>query len=373
MAGREDRRAATAMSGDDTPVPSGDEEVARTLGELGIPAEVIRRAAERGDPEGAIFDAVLLPAIGERTVSAEQIESGGGLSAAEVIAIMEAFGLPAPDPSHPAFTPEEASVFVEMARVRDVWPENIALQLARVEGRLLARIAQTELQLFRIYVEPELRDEEDRLRGLRAVQSAFARLFPLADPLLVAVHRRWIEHELGQAVVREAEAGAGERRLPGTVEVAFLFCDLKDFTAYADLQGDAAAVEAIDRFVEIVMRERGDQVRLMKALGDGYMLAYGDSSKAVEAGNRIVAAAEASEGPGVHASAHEGVAIAREGDYFGGAVNLAARLLAAAGRDELVATEPVVRGTEDAFDWEAAGALRVRGVSEPVEIFRLVR
>jgi class 3 adenylate cyclase len=44
----------------------------------------------------------------------------------------------------------------------------------------------------------------------------------------------------------------------------------------------------------------------------------------------------------VHASVHVGTAIARDGDYFGGAVNLTARLLGAAGRDELVATRPVV-------------------------------
>src|SRR5687768_18007771 len=44
-----------------------------------------------------------------------------------------------------------------------------------------------------------------------------------------------------------AEARAGTRTLPGAVDVAILFCDLKDFTAYADTQGDEAAVAAIEQ------------------------------------------------------------------------------------------------------------------------------
>jgi adenylate cyclase len=352
----------------DTPPPEA--EVVETLRALGIPDDAIERAIERGDPEGAIFEAVLMPAIAERSVSASEIEQRGGLPVAETQLLMEAFGLQPPAPHEPAFTREEADVFVELRRLQQVWPPELGIQVARVYGRLLARIAQTGIQLFRLYVEPRLRaDDRDRLAGLRAVQTAFARLLPLADPLLVGVHRRWVEHELAQAAVGEAEAGG--HVLPGTVNVAFLFCDLKDFTAFADSEGDAAAVAAIDTFAATVVRERGGEFRMMKSLGDGFMLAYGDSPAAVAAGARIVNAMRDPSSPGVHASVHQGLAIAREGDYFGTAVNLAARLLAAARRDELLATRPVVERTVSGFEWEPAGAHRVRGVTEPVELFRL--
>jgi class 3 adenylate cyclase len=131
-------------------------------------------------------------------------------------------------------------------------------------------------------------------------------------------------------------------------------------------------VEAIDRFLAIVARERGEGFRFQKSLGDGVMLAYGDSSVAVSAGARIIAGMRMEEGmPGVHASAHTGVAIVREGDYFGGAVNLAARLLNAAGRDELMGTRAVVEAAGEDFSWDPAGSLGVRGVREPVDVFRL--
>jgi adenylate cyclase len=360
------------VAGERDTSPPDDDDV-QTLRALGISDEVIARAIERGDPEGAIFESVLMPAMAERTVTAAEIEQRGGLPAAQTRALIEAFGLRPPPPDQPDFTPEEARVFIELRRLGEVWSPELGIQLARVYGRLLGRIAHTELQLFRLYVEPRLRDgNSDRLAGMRALQAAFARLLPLADPLLVGVHRRWIEHELAAAAVSQAETEASPHVLPGAVNVALLFCDLKDFTAFADSEGDAAAVDAIDRFAETVVRERGDESRMTKSLGDGFFLAYGDASAAVAAGARIINGMRGERVPGVHAGVHQGVAIAREGDYFGSAVNLAARLLGAAGRDELLATRPVVERSTDRFGWQPAGVRRLRGVAEPVEVFRLL-
>jgi adenylate cyclase len=319
--------------------------------------------------QGAIFDSVLLPEIEERTVSAAEIEARDGVPADEILRMVETWGLPMPEPDQPAFTEEEARVFVELKRLEDVWPPEVAMQAGRVYGRLLARIAQTELQLFRVYVVPRLQaDGRDPASTIEAVHKAFEALLPLADPLITGVHRRWVEHELAQEAVTAVEA---DGRLPGSVDVTFLFCDLKDFTAYADEEGDTAAVVAIDRFVDTVTRERGREFRFMKALGDGFMLAYSDACDAVRAGERIIEAMQEPRLPGVHASVHRGVAIVREGDYFGGAVNLAARLLNAAECDELVATEAVVDSCRAGFDWEPIGNRRIRGVAEPVPVYRL--
>src|SRR5687768_11486019 len=161
-----------------------------------------------------------------------------------------------------------------------------------------------------------------------------------------------------------AEARAGTRTLPGAVEVAILFCDLKDFTAYADTRGDEAAVDAIERFSRIVVAEcRGDG-RVVKGLGDGYMLAFADPADAVATGWRVITRRREEPGPGVHASVHHGVAVARGGDYFGTVVNVAARLLAEAQRHELMATRAVAEATASHFEWDHAGASHVRGVAQ---------
>jgi adenylate cyclase len=235
---------------------------------------------------------------------------------------------------------------------------------------MLAGIARAETQAFQLYTERHVREEDDDTAAyLGAIQSAFERLLPLADPLLLGVHRRWVEHELAQHAVSAAERSAGSAVLPGSVEVTFLFCDLKDFTAYAETQGDAAAISAIDRFFDVVARERGPSGQLVKTLGDGAMLVYDEPEDAVAAGRRVIAAMRAPGLPGVHASVHCGIAIARSGDYFGGAVNLAARLLALARRDELLATEDVVTRCGGTFDWKPAGKRKLRGVATAVAVY----
>jgi adenylate cyclase len=345
-------------------------ELIDTLRALGLPEESIQRAVERGDPESAIFDTVLLSRAAERTVTPAAIEERGGLTLTELGALMEALGLPNPPSDQPAFTEEEAEAFVQLGRLRDVWPPEIALQVSRVYGRLLARIAQTEVDTFRVYVEPRLRAESgDPLGGMLAVQRAFAALLPLADPLLKGIHQRWLEYELAQAAVSEVESETGGR-LPGAVDVAVLFVDLKDFTAYAETNGDAAAVAAIQRLLETVHHERG-QPRFQKTLGDGVMLCYSEAPAAVAAARRIMSAMRADAPPSVHASVHRGTAILREGDYFGSAVNVAARLLDTAAEHELVGTQPIADACGAEFEWEPRGPVQVRGVAQPLETFRL--
>ncbi|HEU4978498.1 MAG TPA: adenylate/guanylate cyclase domain-containing protein [Solirubrobacteraceae bacterium] len=320
----------------------------------------------------AIFDAVLAPGIARRTISARQIEADGGPPVRETLGMMAAFGLAQPDPDQPAFTPEEATAYVGLERLREHWPPQLALQLARVYGRQTARIAQASVQLFRLYVERRLLSVPDAAEPrAEAVQAVLAELLPLADPFLVGVHQRWIEHALAQEAVAAAEQESGTP-LPGATEVTLLFCDLKGFTAYTDREGDAAAVGAIDRFADVVVRERGP-FGFMKSLGDGVMLSYGDTTAAVAAAIRIMDGMVAEDGmPRVHASVHRGVAIAREGDWFGGAVNLTARLLALAGGDELLASSQAA-ACAPGFPWRRLGHRRVRGVAGRVEVFRLAR
>lgn len=347
------------------------DEVFETLRDLGLPEEAVRRAVERGRPEDAIFESVLLPEIAERTVSANDVVARGGPALEQIEGFWDAFGLPIDDPDEPRFSEEEAEIFLRLHEMQDVWPPEVGLQVARVYGRLLARIAQTEIQVFREYVQPRLHTGDDPVAAMLATRDAFAQLLPTTGPLLLGVHRRWVEHHIAQELVGVAEGETSG--LPGTVRVTFLFCDLKDFTAFAHERGDGAAVAAIDRFAAVISHERGPEVRFTKGLGDGYMLVYASATTALAVGRRVIEAMRASDAelPAIHSSAHTGTAIAREGDYFGGAVNLAARLLGAAGGDELVATEATVEAGGEGFEWDPAGSVGVRGVADPVEVFRL--
>ena len=321
----------------------------------------------------AFFEALPLRAAEDRTVTPAEMEANGGMPIERTQELMAALGLPLPQADEPAFTPAEAEAFNELWRQQDVWPFDQGIQIARLYGRLLARIAQASVQQWFTVAEPRLREAEpDQQRRTAGTVRSFERLLPVADALLVGVHRRWVEREAAQMAVRVAEQGPAGGLLSAVAEVSILFCDLKDFTAFADRMGDGAAVAIIDQFAGTVMRERGEAAGLTKLLGDGFMVVYPEPAPAVHAATRIMDAMGSPEQPGVHASLHHGRAAPREGDYFGSAVNLAARLLALAERDELLATAPVVEQCPG-HEWEHFGTERVRGVSGNVQVFRLKR
>ncbi len=142
------------------------------------------------------------------------------------------------------------------------------------------------------------------------------------------------------------------------------------FTAYADARGDAAALEVIERFGEAVDEYRGEHGTFVKRLGDGYMLAYPEAPEAVPAALRIAAAMRNVDGIEIHAGIHHGVAVFRDGDYFGRAVNLAARLLGAAGAGEILATEDVASSTAE-YPWRNRGLRHLRGFAKPVDVYAL--
>lgn len=372
MTARQQAQDGEALAREIGAGPELAEMIGSMLG-IGVSPEAIRQAHQRGRIEDAIFDTVLDPARGERTVSAAEIEAEGGLQVVETQLVVLGFGLRAPAPDEPYFTPAEAAVLRRFGELREIWPPEVYLQIVRVYGQALAHIAQTEVDLFRLHVEPALRAaSEGTLGALPAVREAFGQLLPLADPMLLGVHRRRVELELAQAAVREAELETPEGRLPGAVEVTLVFCDLKDFTAYTDERGDAAAFAVVERFARVVTAEQGEEAHLLKALGDGYMLSYPAPLPAIEACVRIIRRMREGVQPAVHASVHHGVALYREGDYFGQTVNLASRLLDLAGDDEVVASESVARATEKLFDWSDAGWRELRGVAEPVATYRLV-
>jgi adenylate cyclase len=360
-----------ATNSDPTSTTSEAEAVEDVLRALGVPDDAIERASRRGDPLSAFFESVPLRSAADRTVTAGDIEAGGGMPVVQTQELMLAFGLPAPAADEAAFTPGEARALTELWRQQDVWPFELGIQIARLYGRLLARIAQASVQQWFAVAQPRVRaaTADERQRTIAATES-FERLLPVADTLLTSVHRRWVEREAAQIAVRSAESAAGSELLSGMAEVSILFCDLKDFTAFADRQGDGAAVRIIDEFANTVMRERGE-ARLTKLLGDGFMLVYPDPALAVQTARRIIDAMRRPDQPGIHASIHHGPAVPREGDYFGSSVNLAARLLALAERDELLVTAPVAERCSG-LTWEHCGTEQMRGMSDEVRVYRLV-
>ena len=163
--------------------------------------------------------------------------------------------------------------------------------------------------------------------------------------------------------------------------VTFLFTDLEGSTRLWE-QHRAAMVPALERH-DRVLREAVEVAGgvVVKTTGDGLHGVFTTTRAALDAalGAQRALADEAWEVPGglkVRMGLHTGDAVARDGDYYGPAINRAARVMSSAHGGQVVvshATEEILR---DALPDEVAlldlGEHRLPDLARPERIFQVV-
>jgi adenylate cyclase len=156
-----------------------------------------------------------------------------------------------------------------------------------------------------------------------------------------------------------------------------VFADIAGFTALTEAHGDeeaAALVADFSRAVSVELPAVGG--RQVKTIGDALMLHIPDPGDAVLLGLRITHELMLGHGaPAVRVGLHHGTAVERDGDYFGAAVNLAARVSAEASGGEVLLTGAAAALAPhlDGVLYESRGRRELRNVREPVELFAAVR
>jgi class 3 adenylate cyclase/YHS domain-containing protein len=160
-------------------------------------------------------------------------------------------------------------------------------------------------------------------------------------------------------------------------DATFVFADIAGFTALTEAHGDAQAAALVAEFCRAVAAELpasgGTQV---KSIGDALMLRIPDPGAAILLGLRIVNELLRDHGaPAVRVGLHHGPALEREGDYFGAAVNLAARVSAqAVGGEVLMTAHTAALASDlDGVVYETRGRQELRNIREPVELVAAVR
>jgi class 3 adenylate cyclase len=122
-------------------------------------------------------------------------------------------------------------------------------------------------------------------------------------------------------------------------EAAFLFADIAGFTAFTETHGDVRAAQLAWRLRLGVEAQLGHDAHVVKTIGDAVMVRIADPAEAAEAGLRIVSQALPGAGdPAVRVGIHCGPAAECDGDFFGAAVNVAARVASLAGPGEVLVT-----------------------------------
>jgi class 3 adenylate cyclase len=186
--------------------------------------------------------------------------------------------------------------------------------------------------------------------------------------------------------ISTAAAASGERR-----HVTVMFCDLVDSTGIAarlDAEEWRDLVGAYLDAASAAVTEMGGKVT--KKLGDGLMALFGypvaqenDAERAVRAAlaiqRALVELNRKNEGAGKPALAARiaidtGPAVLDAGgEVFGDVPNIAARAQALAEPGSVVVTARVQRQVAGLFVAEERGSHELKGVPEPVSLFRLVR
>ncbi|MGZ4150303.1 MAG: adenylate/guanylate cyclase domain-containing protein, partial [Actinomycetota bacterium] len=97
-----------------------------------------------------------------------------------------------------------------------------------------------------------------------------------------------------------------------------------------------------------------------------------DAASAVRGALHVVEQTRPAGLPPAHVGMHTGALIERDGDVFGRTVNLASRLSGRAGPGEVLVTNDIVEAVAGADDirFEELGPTSLKGVADPVEIFK---
>jgi adenylate cyclase len=157
------------------------------------------------------------------------------------------------------------------------------------------------------------------------------------------------------------------------VERTFSFIDMAGFTALTEAQGDEDAADVATRFGELARKVLGRSDRLIKTIGDAVFVSSSDPAAGVAFVERLftVAAAEPAF-PALRAGLHHGEAVQREGDVFGAAVNLAARVAAEAHAGEVLGTDRVAGAARDTgIPVVELGELLLKNVRRPIPVYSL--
>ena len=156
---------------------------------------------------------------------------------------------------------------------------------------------------------------------------------------------------------------------------AMSFVDLSDYTKVTSERGDEAAAEIAGTLGELVQRSvEGHGGRAIKWLGDGVMLYFAHPGDAVASALDLVERVPAAGLPPAHTGIDAGPVILQDGDYYGRTVNTAARIASEAGPGQVLVSERVVLASGDAaVRFDALGPVALKGLPEPIPLFRASR
>jgi adenylate cyclase len=336
------------------------------LSSIGLTAEDVVFAGANNRLGRLAADRVLWGDAGP-TLTVNEIAERAGLDVQVVLRLMRAAGIP--DSGDKAvFREEHALFFRAFANGQEFFGQDAILQFLRVLGATASTIAEAAVGLFLSSVSPRLRDsgldELERVReSAEAVQSFI--FVPTAMQVLLREHFVTAVRRLGLLL----DAGEG-----GETSVVIGFVDLVGSTVVARDVPTAQLVSALSDFEGAALDAAlAHDVRIVKHIGDEVMLVGARAPDVVRTVWRIVRFVEMHPAwRAARAGIAAGLAVTRDGDYFGPVVNTAARLATVAEPGEVLVNDAVAGAVDvGEFAVDDTGERLLRGFEDPIRVSRV--
>ncbi len=179
------------------------------------------------------------------------------------------------------------------------------------------------------------------------------------------------------ALLDEWCSAEGEVDMPSIY--TFMFTDIVEITASEEnlgMQNIQKTLRVHNRIIRNALERHSG--REVKQTNNGIMATFGWTEKAVEAAQQIqqeidlYSQANPDSAFKVRIGIHEGEAIHEENDYFGKAVQTAARICMEAPAEKIWVSEiilPTLPGEDDQF--KPVGTFELKGLKDPIKLFRV--
>lgn len=352
--------------GEWSPAAIGAARVVARMRDRGHSLTELKRATDEGRLAFGFLDELFEPE--QHSIPVRDAARQAGLDVALAQRVISGLGI---GPEHPSTVSEnELRLLRYVAAVLESgFPLEALLQIVRVYAQAMAQVADAEVRLFHLYVhEPLIRSGTDGLETAEQMHALSREVLPLAGPLLDEVHQRYLQHFVEQDIVGHMEADLDESSVDvGRMRVAIAFADLAGYTRLTEEEGELMALNAVERFVERIETTLPDEARVIKTIGDEAMIVSSDPAALIDWA--VGFQEQRAEQPLPRIAIHYGVALYREGDYYGREVNIASRVAARSAGGEVLVTRPVVEGARPDLEFQRIGEVRLKGFSEPTEIF----
>jgi adenylate cyclase len=306
---------------------------------------------------------------GEPIYTPAEVAELAGVPLDFLLGVRRAMGLAIPDPGERAFGDEDVDAARAFGRVREAGlPEDALLEVTRVLGSGLAQGAEAMRMAVARWLLPQGVDEYEL--SLRSVQAA-RELLPLTGPLL----QYTLEAHMRDQIRHQQYGGLdlSEGMLPSMRRVYVGFSDMVGFTRLGELIDMEELGHLLGALTNLAREAVQQPTRLVKTIGDAVMFVGPAPAALLDTVLSLNDRVEAAKLPSIRSGLAAGVALSRDGDWYGPPVNLASRVTGVARGGSVLATEEMRDAARDSYSWSAAGEWRLKGVKRPVRLYRVRR